>query len=126
MWAEAYVQYAVRILLYNSCRGVMFFGRGCALVRIRVSIEFEKEKKIYIFQKRKLGKFIIYICLLTIYKIYPKFEYNLNDILYKNIPDSAESKLSAVRDSMSQWDRAAFVTKLYEFFITDKKKKLGI
>ena len=87
----------------------MFFGRGCALVRIRVSIEFEKEK-IYIFQKRKLGKFIIYICLLTIYKIYPKFEYNLNDILYKNIPDSAESKLSAVRDSMSQWDSAAFVT----------------
>ena len=52
MWAEAYVQYAVRILLYNSCRGVMFFGRGCALVRIRVSIEFEKEKKIYIPEKK--------------------------------------------------------------------------
>ena len=120
MYSTQYVYFCITVV-----GGVMFFGRGCALVRIRVSIEFEKEK-IYIFQKRKLGKFIIYICLLTIYKIYPKFEYNLNDILYKNIPDSAESKLSAVRDSMSQWDRAAFVTKLYEFFITDKKKKLGI
>ena len=47
MYSTQYVYFCITVV-----GGVMFFGRGCALVRIRVSIEFEKEKKIYIPEKK--------------------------------------------------------------------------